>query len=102
MPADISLDSVSKTSALQLQTRADDAATAAATTSKAPIAASASPKLANPVLTVDPSVNRVVLEYFSTTGVLTNTIPSQSQLEAYRLAAFSGNPLTAADSTDGA
>jgi len=102
MPADISLDSVSKTSALQLQDKASTTATAAATTGKAPAAGSASPKLANPVLTVDPSVNRVVLEYFSTTGVLTNTIPSQSQLEAYRLAAFSGNPLTAADSSDGA
>ncbi len=102
MPADISLDSVSKTSALQLQTKEDQAAIVATTTSKAATTASASPKLANPVLTVDPSVNRVVLEYFSTTGVLTNTIPSQSQLEAYRLAAFSGNPLSTADSADSA
>ncbi len=52
--------------------------------------AAAGPKLANPQLTVDPSTARVVYEYYSNTGVLTNSIPSQQQLQAYRLAAESG------------
>jgi hypothetical protein len=50
--------------------------------------------LPNPRLTVDAGLNRVVLEFFNSTGVLTNSIPSQKQLEAYRLAAASGHPAT--------
>ena len=94
MPANISLDAVSAASA-QVHTKSDNLAASSTATSNT--AAATSPKLANPRLTVDPSVNRVVLEFFSASGVLTNTIPSQSQLEAYRLAAFSGKPVTAAD-----
>ena len=48
-------------------------------------------------LTVDPSCEPCGSgSFFSSSGVLTNTIPSQSQLEAYRLAAFSGKPVSAA------
>jgi hypothetical protein len=54
--------------------------------------ASASPDLPNPRLTVAPGLNRVVLEFFDSSGALTNTIPSQKQLDAYRLAALSGVP----------
>jgi hypothetical protein len=96
MPANISLDSVATVSA-QAQAKTDSVAASSTATSNT--AAATSPKLPNPRLTVDPSLNRVVLEYFSSNGLLTNTIPSQQQLEAYRLAAFSGKPVSAADST---
>jgi hypothetical protein len=96
MPANISLDAVS-TAAAQAHVKSNSVAATTTNKANATNAAATSPKLPNPRLTVDPSVNRVVLEYFSTSGVLTNSIPSQSQLEAYRLAAFSGTPVTAAD-----
>ncbi len=48
--------------------------------------------LPNPRVTVDPSLNRVILEYFNSSGVLTNQFPSQKQLAAYRLAEASGTP----------
>ncbi len=95
MPANISLDAVSTAPA---QVHAKSTGIAASSTATSNTAAATSPKLPNPRLTVDPSVNRVVLEFFSSSGVLTNTIPSQSQLEAYRLAAFSGTPVSAAAS----
>jgi hypothetical protein len=97
MSADISLDSVA-TAAARVQATTDTNATPSNSGTVA-TAANASPKLPNPRLTVDPSLNRVVLEFFSSSGVLTNTIPSQQQLEAYRLAAFSGNPVKAATGT---
>jgi hypothetical protein len=50
---------------------------------------------------VDPGLNRVVLEFFNDTGTLTNSIPSQKQLEAYRLAAFSGEGSAATDTQSG-
>jgi hypothetical protein len=55
------------------------------------------PNLPNPRLYIDPSLNRVVLEFFDSKGTLTHTIPSLKQLEAYRLAAFSGNPVSTLD-----
>jgi hypothetical protein len=100
MPANVSLDSVA-VAAAKVQSK-PDSVVATSNTEAAATAATASPKLANPRLTVDPSVNRVVLEFFSSSGVLTNTIPSQQQLDAYRLAAFSGNPIPAADNPDNA
>jgi hypothetical protein len=95
MPANISLDAVS-TAASQAHVKTNSIAAITTSKANATVAAATSPKLANPRLTVDPTVNRVVLEFFSSSGVLTNTIPSQSQLEAYRLAAFSGKPVSAA------
>ena len=96
MPANISLDSVS-TAAAQTQAKTDSLAASSTATSNT--AAATSPKLPNPRLTVDPTLNRIVYEYFSANGVLTNTVPSQQQLEAYRLAAFAGKPVNAADGT---
>ncbi len=66
----------------------------ASTAGSATATSSVSPLLPNPRLTVDAGLNRVVLEFFNSTGVLTNSIPSQKQLEAYRLAAASGHPAT--------
>jgi hypothetical protein len=39
---------------------------------------------------LDPAADRVVVEYFDATGMLTHSIPSRQQLEAYRLAALAG------------
>lgn len=64
---------------------------AAAPASAAVTDAPKSPNLPNPRFTVDPGLNRVVLEYFASDGLLTNMFPSQKQLDAYRLAASSGN-----------
>ncbi len=93
MPSDISIDPAASSAALA------PAKAEAPALQPTPIAASpgspASPNLPNPRMTVDPSLNRVVLEFFSSSGSLTNTIPSQKQLEAYRLAAFSGTSETA-------
>jgi len=57
--------------------------------------AAASPEadLPNPRLTVAPGTNRVVLQFFDSSGTLTNSIPSQQQLDAYRLAAAAGEPV---------
>jgi hypothetical protein len=95
VPADITPDqgisaiaplpSVAETASASLSSSGATQVTTATTSS-----ASSSPKLPNPQLTVDPSTARVVYEYFSSTGVLTNSIPSQQQLQAYRLAAESG------------
>jgi hypothetical protein len=53
-------------------------------------APSVSPQLPNPRTVVAPGLDRVVLEFFNSSGALTNSIPSQRQLEAYRLAAVAG------------
>ncbi len=86
MPADISIDRIAPAAASPITADASPAQTGASQTeaAKSPL-----PNLPNPLLTVDPSVNRVVLEFFSSSGVLTNSIPSQRQLDAYRLAAVS-------------
>jgi len=82
VPADLSIDPIAPAAAAPIS--AGEPPVQASTTQAE---AAKSPNLPNPLLTVDPSVNRVVLEFFSSTGVLTNSIPSQRQLEAYRLAA---------------
>jgi hypothetical protein len=80
--ADLSIDRISPVVALPV--KADESPAPASTP---PAETAKSPSLPNPLFTVDPGLNRVVLEFFSSSGVLTNTLPSQSQLEAYRLAA---------------
>ncbi len=82
MSADLSIDRIAPATAVPV--KADEAPVVASTTQAE---TTKSPSLPNPLFTVDPTLNRVVLEFFSSTGVLTNTLPSQSQLDAYRLAA---------------
>ncbi len=95
MSAEITLNSgVSAIGAVQAPSGAPPAAASSAGSTA--LASTASPSLPNPRLTVDPSLNRVVLEFFDSSGTLTNTIPSQKQLEAYRLAAFAGLTATGA------
>ncbi len=95
MPADITPDQgISKIASLpSLQENASSslASSGATHTSHTTNSTLSSPKLPNPQLTVDPSTARVVYEYFSSNGVLVNSIPSQQQLEAYRVAAESGH-----------
>ena len=75
----------------------------AATPSASPVVTDSpkSPNLPNPKFTVDPGLNRVVLEYFASDGLLTNMYPSQKQLDAYRLAASSGQASGNTDNTRG-
>jgi hypothetical protein len=80
--ADLSIDRIAPAAALPV--KAEESPAPASTTQAE---TTKSPTLANPLFTVDPSLNRGVLEFFSASGVLTNTLPSQSQLEAYRAAA---------------
>jgi len=91
MSANLTLDPVSTALAA---VQAQSVVTSAKPVSAAPVSSGSalSPALANPRLTVDPSVNRVVLEFFNSSGAITNTIPSQKQLEAYRLAAVAATP----------
>jgi hypothetical protein len=91
VPADLSIDRIAP--AAPSPVKADESPPQANT---AQAEAVKSPSLPNPRLTVDPTLNRVVLEFFSSNGVLTNTLPSQRQLEAYRLAAFSAQNTEAA------
>lgn len=86
MPADLSINQTAPAAASPITA---DSSPAQASTTQTEAAKSPSPNLPNPLLTVDPSVNRVVLEFFSSSGVLTNSIPTPRQLEAYRLAAVS-------------
>ncbi len=82
MSADLSIDRIAPAAAVPV--KADESPVPASTTQAE---TTKSPSLPNPLFTVDPSLNRVVLEFFSSSGVLTNTLPSQSQLDAYRVAA---------------
>ena len=47
-------------------------------------AAKPAPLYVNPDLKFDPAVGILVLEYHNDAGALTNSIPSQKQLDAYR------------------
>ncbi len=99
MSADLSIDRIAPAAPQPVTT---DPSPLPASTNQAEPAKS--PSLPNPLFTVDPSLNRVVLEFFSSTGVLTNTLPSQSQLDAYRLAAErsqNGAATGAADASQG-
>lgn len=95
MSADLSIDRIAPAAPQPVTT---DPSPLPASTNQAEPAKS--PSLPNPLFTVDPSLNRVVLEFFSSTGVLTNTLPSQSQLDAYRLAAERSQNGAAAGAAD--
>jgi len=96
MSADLRLDPVSSGTVPALQATvpidagARDAASAPAAAAPAPTPANPDADLPNPRLHTDLALNRLVLEFFNAQGALTNSIPSQKQLDAYRLAAFSG------------
>ncbi len=91
MSGDLAIGQVAAVS-LGGQSRAPVATQPAAVQAPASASPAVSRGLPNPRFTVDPGLSRVVLEYFSDSGNLTNTVPSQQQLEAYRLAALSGYP----------
>lgn len=65
---------------------ANSGAKTEAQTGVGPAAAKAQPvKLLNPSLELDPSLGINVLEYFSASGQLTQSFPSQKQLQTSRL-----------------
>ena len=97
MPGDLAIDSVaaasyaSGSSTGSTRNSESSAAFAADTALPAVVAAKAAPlELANPRLHTDLALNRLVLEFFDAQGDLTHSIPSQKQLDAYRIAASSG------------
>ncbi len=56
----------------------------AATVTDGAISVSNGPPLANPSLHLDLALNLVVLQFFNAAGEVTQSIPSQKQLEAYQ------------------
>ena len=56
----------------------------AASSSDAPAARTVLPDLPNPSMHLDPQLGVVVLQFRNTSGVVTNTLPTQAQLDAYR------------------
>jgi hypothetical protein len=98
MSADLRLDSTSSATvpalkaALPVDAGTHDAPSAPSSAAIAASSAKPDADLPNPRLHTDLALNRLVLEFFNAQGTLTNSIPSQKQLDAYRLAAFSGNP----------
>jgi hypothetical protein len=57
---------------------------AAAPVTDGAITVSNGPPLANPSLHLDLALNLVVLQFFNAQGLVTQSIPSQKQLEAYQ------------------
>jgi hypothetical protein len=57
---------------------------AAAPVTDGAISVSNGPPLANPSLHLDLALNLVVLQFFNAQGEVTQSIPSQKQLEAYQ------------------
>lgn len=50
------------------------------------------PMLANPTLRLDPALGIVVMEFRSGSGMPARSIPTETELAAYRAAAVSGAP----------
>ncbi len=93
MPADLTVTAVTPTVAQPPpRTHAQIATTQAFLPPSTPPAASrqasaSSAAIPDNRVVLDPTSDRVVLEYFDATGALVNSLPSQRQLDAYRLAA---------------
>ncbi len=99
MPGDLAIDSVTQaayppgTAYPSATGRTPSGSTPVAAEQAVPAAAAAKTtavELANPRLHTDVALNRLVLEFFDSRGDLTQSIPNQKQLDAYRLAAASG------------
>jgi len=87
VPSDISIQSVAPAWPAQPQhTTADPAAgnVAAAPAQSAGINLATIPPPVNPGFHLDPALNIVVLQFFDAKGNVTQSIPSQKQLDAYR------------------
>lgn len=94
LPSDLSSTSGNVPAADSVQPGSASGRAGQAALAAGPTGAASSPEadLPNPRLTVAPGTNRVVLQFFDSSGTLTNSIPSQQQLDAYRLAAAAGLP----------
>lgn len=83
MPSDVTIRGVSAVSASGSNTAGqrnaipDPVATARTTTAASPVP--------NPNLLLDPGLGVVVIEFRDQVGIVTNSIPSQRQIQAYRL-----------------
>ena len=88
MPTDISIQSVAPVSFIPPQRTSADQASAAtqiAPSQSAGINLATIPPPINPDFHLDPALNIVVLQFFDAKGNVTSSIPSQKQLDAYRL-----------------
>ena len=86
MPSDISIQSVAPAWLAQPQHAAADPAVgnvAAAPPQSAGINLATIPPPVNPGFHLDPALNIVVLQFFDAKGNVTQSIPSQKQLDAY-------------------
>ena len=85
MPPDIAVSAVSPRQGAALGTSAQASATQApAQPDPASVAASSKRPLVNPSLHLDLALNLVVLQFIDDKGDVTNTIPTASQLKAYK------------------
>ena len=97
MPTDIAISSVAPVSFIPPQRTS--AGQAPATTQSAPSQSSGVnlatiPPPINPDFYLDPALNIVVLQFFDSKGNVTQSIPSQKQLDAYRLDGGPGTKTT--------
>jgi len=87
VPTDISIQSVAPVSFIPPQRTSADQASAAtqiAPSQSAGINLATIPPPINPDFHLDPALNIVVLQFFDAEGNVTQSIPSQKQLNAYR------------------
>ncbi len=82
MPDLLTIQPVAATQAAGAAQGAAQSAAAPADTGSA--AKTALPDLPNPSMHLDPQLGMVVLEFHNTSGQVTNTLPTQQQLDAYR------------------
>jgi hypothetical protein len=88
VPTDISIQSVSPVSFIPPQRPSANQASATvqiAPTQSTGINLATIPPPINPDFYLDPALNIVVLQFFDSKGNVTQSIPSQKQLDAYRL-----------------
>ncbi len=83
MSESLSIQAVGGTQAVAVSDAASSRAATVATTA-ASTGATALPDLPNPSIHIDPQLGMVVLQFRSSSGVVTNTLPTQAQLDAYR------------------
>jgi hypothetical protein len=70
--------------ALSIHSPGDDAAPSRRSAPSAAPAAKPVPLFVNPSFEFDPTVGLVVIDFHNNSGAVTDSIPSQRQLEAYR------------------
>ena len=95
MPTDLTISAIGLPAAPHARVPTEQPATANATTA-------AGPPPPSPTLRFDPAAGVLVIEFHNDAGQITNSIPTQQQLEAYRThVATTPSPAAAAAATTG-